>query len=700
MDVNELHALFRNGLYEIMSISKLCEWGDKEANCRLFLPPIQRSIVWSNEQVINYWDSLLRGYPPGMMLVHRTSATAMGRDINTGHMEKDIGKQAFQLFDGQQRMTAILLAFGNGQMKNMRRLWIDLGSRPSQSSGLKFQLRMSSLGQPFGYRADTPNQKIELGKRRDKWVEWSKGSKNDIQNPFSAVTGNDLIDARCTVPFEKIYSFWKQNGTLATIEEFSKWSNADKDIVVEFIGALASALMSEIIVHEVAPNIVEDQGEYIRFFGRLGQGGTRLSDDELTYSIIKYCFPEIHDSVQNIMTKHGRLADEIDLVLASLRVAKGVTTWQYKQEWEQIARPTPDFVSQLRDDPVKEPVRSEFLKMIGSQEQPAELEKYLGKLRDVLSFDRQQPESTGLPKMMFAHLPRELIDVLILFAAKKEADSTLIGIGPSLRAFVLYWLLFVTNHDKAAWTVFKHAKTEDRAFTADSFPKLIREFEQSGAAYAMPRANDLDMLFRVLRSQVEQRDMALGLCSWAERFTAADEGDVKPGEALRFLSTNRKRTQLALMWLQRLYISTKFPDYDPTSDRDEDLPIDLDHIIPHEIFGFDWRHRERQLHEEIVSDVSISQNFRDQRGLIGNSIGNFRWLDAPDNRSRQNGPYEPIDSEGKLDLVSKPDQWNRLISREQWGQEDIAIFQRAIDLRTLELYEIILRRGIKQILSE
>jgi hypothetical protein len=59
-----------------------------------------------------------------------------------------------------------------------RKLWIDFGKDPSRASGLKFQLRISSTGQPFGYRPDEPNQKIELRKRQKKWEEWNRTHRN------------------------------------------------------------------------------------------------------------------------------------------------------------------------------------------------------------------------------------------------------------------------------------------------------------------------------------------------------------------------------------------------------------------------------------------------------------------------------------------------------------------------------------------
>ena len=89
----------------------------------------------------------------------------------------------------------------------------------------------------------------------------------------------------------------------------------------------------------------------------------------------------------------------------------------------------------------------------------------------------------------------------------------------------------------------------------------------------------------------------------------------------------------------------------PTSDRDEDLPIDLDHIVPVIIFGFDWRYCESRLDSKKYPFLK-SDNFRWGRGVLGNSLGNFRWVDASDNRSRGKGAFVALDSQG--DLVENP----------------------------------------------
>jgi hypothetical protein len=153
------------------------------------------------------------------------------------------------------------------------------------------------------------------------------------------------------------------------------------------------------------------------------------------------------------------------------------------------------------------------------------------------------------------------------------------------------------------------------------------------------------------------------------------------------ISTNREHIRRALMWLQRAYISQNVPGYDPTSDRDEDLPVDLDHIVPTESFGFHWRGSINRLQPD-----AISENFHWGREVVGNSLGNFRWLELSENRSRADKPYKPL--KDGADLVRNPDEWTHFTSetpgKKKWSTDDIATFQRLIDLRTLELYETLL----------
>lgn len=198
----------------------------------------------------------------------------------------------------------------------------------------------------------------------------------------------------------------------------------------------------------------------------------------------------------------------------------------------------------------------------------------------------------------------------------------------------------------------------------------------------MPRKKELEILHNDMENCKDQPQLR----SWSERFAAADTQQFKPGETIRILATHQELVKRALMWLQREYLA-KFR-YDPTSDRDEDLPVDLDHIVPASTFYFNWGDRGLRLEEGV--DLL---NFREERSNIGDLLGNRRWLDASENRRRQNGPY---DLDGVFDVVEpRVDDWKKLADGQQrkWANADIALFQHLVDARTLDLYRNLLENS-------
>ncbi len=139
----------------------------------------------------------------------------------------------------------------------------------------------------------------------------------------------------------------------------------------------------------------------------------------------------------------------------------------------------------------------------------------------------------------------------------------------------------------------------------------------------------------------------------------------------------------------------------PTSDRDEDLPVDLDHLIPYDLFGFNWNGGYSKLHEDIIEDKKISDNFWSFRHTVGNSLGNYRWLASSKNRGRGKNILIPLEKNG--DLVANHDDWNVLIREQEngkkWSKEHIANFQRIVDLRTLDLYKrLLIETGIEKLM--
>jgi hypothetical protein len=295
--------------------------------------------------------------------------------------------------------------------------------------------------------------------------------------------------------------------------------------------------------------------------------------------------------------------------------------------------------------------------------------------------DSEGPQNlSGLPVILLARLPHQLVDVLILMESHRQQQE---NHTHTLPAFVLYWLLFVGDSEKAANIIFRRYCLKEADWQPNIDKNLIRLFEDEGVSHRLPSLELLDAARKEILSGTHL------LRAWGERFAILDANKEHPtADALRVFSTNDEIIKRALLWLQRQYLTEQFRNYDPTSSRDEDLPIDKDHLIPHKKFGDHWRRQQNCLFYSVSDEKN---NFYEQRWTVGNSLGNFRWLDASHNRRRQDGPIDPLD--GERDFIKDVKEWNDLRDKNPWSEADVASFQKMIDLRTLDIYKALLDQG-------
>lgn len=132
-----------------------------EAN-RYLLPGIQRSFVWKPTQITALWDSLLRGYPIGSILVWRTTPGA-SRDLGFRHFVTHAKGTATAdelanpsrttvetVLDGQQRLTALNIGLRGtvataGVRAQAKELWIDLANVDPQAGSERNMYELAFL---------------------------------------------------------------------------------------------------------------------------------------------------------------------------------------------------------------------------------------------------------------------------------------------------------------------------------------------------------------------------------------------------------------------------------------------------------------------------------------------------------------------------------------------------------------------------
>ena len=94
----------------------------KRLNVNYFLPAIQREYVWSTEQIIQLFDSLMRNYPIGSFLfweldpenrynwsVYKFIQNYKQDETHNEPARTDGVQQLTLVLDGQQRLTSLLI---------------------------------------------------------------------------------------------------------------------------------------------------------------------------------------------------------------------------------------------------------------------------------------------------------------------------------------------------------------------------------------------------------------------------------------------------------------------------------------------------------------------------------------------------------------------------------------------------------------
>ena len=154
--------------------------GMPEVEKRVMLPMLQRGSVWKPSQIIDLWDSLLRGMPIGAMIVGKITSKdnqlVSMIDLITRETLEIQPERALSLIDGQQRTVAMLMGWAarsaDTEMSNQRgtafaqRVWVDFGKDKPPANHL-YRFRITTLNQPFGTSPSSPDSRLSLAEKRE-----------------------------------------------------------------------------------------------------------------------------------------------------------------------------------------------------------------------------------------------------------------------------------------------------------------------------------------------------------------------------------------------------------------------------------------------------------------------------------------------------------------------------------------------------
>ncbi len=157
---------------------------------KFLLPAIQREFVWSTEQIIKLFDSLMRGYPIGSFLFWTVSEENINKFdyyefIRNYHEKKKksnpkanmIGESKLTaVLDGQQRLTALLIGLkGSYAEKIARKQWNDDSAFPEKKLYVNLLSKPEDLESDLEY--DFKFLKLQDAIKQPPSIHWFEVSK-------------------------------------------------------------------------------------------------------------------------------------------------------------------------------------------------------------------------------------------------------------------------------------------------------------------------------------------------------------------------------------------------------------------------------------------------------------------------------------------------------------------------------------------
>lgn len=282
---------------------------------KIKLPLIQRGFVWNPYQIENLWDSLLRGYPIGSIVLHP-------REENN--------QTFFELLDGQQRITAICLGMLDRNNENIQRdilklptknmrIFIDL-AKPNPEDTRKYIFRVITRSHPWGYQKNDNTRTLEVKKIREALEEIGKKHNTKIEKYYEMPLENFYpYDAVKPYPWDLFMNASNLEYLKQSLEEWERkyWNGQERNkeeiecYKIEDIYKLVneirnvkkipaiyidfSALLKQQNIHN--DDTIDD---IENLFIRLNSAGTPLTAEELNYSILK---SHIDSELQNKIEK-------------------------------------------------------------------------------------------------------------------------------------------------------------------------------------------------------------------------------------------------------------------------------------------------------------------------------------------------------------------------------------------------------------
>lgn len=234
---------------------------DDVINGRIGLPDLQRPFVWPDSKVRNLFDSMMKGFPIGYVMLW-ASPTDYSSTKSIGVGEKQFKRPDDLVIDGQQRLTSLLAAITGTKVldKNFKEKRIKISFDPLAKD---FQVWSQAFERSHQYIADIADvfkahENLEISKFRRALIQRMNEGRKRNELPELTDEEQDRIEDNINALLSL------RNYTIPTLRILSK---ADEEDVAEI-------------------------------FRRVNSGGQNLNENNFIETLLAVYDNEIHDKIK------------------------------------------------------------------------------------------------------------------------------------------------------------------------------------------------------------------------------------------------------------------------------------------------------------------------------------------------------------------------------------------------------------------
>jgi hypothetical protein len=263
------------------------------------LPAIQRDFVWSEDQIKNLLDSILRGYPIGIVLMWETYHAMQYREFEEdyrwgtrpGFKDNPLGRRLKVVLDGQQRLQSLFVALFGTHEGRPACFNVLSGQNQDDTSAQKYVFDFADAGQIQAWNAHARTQMLQ-----------SVGEREKDFAPYFGIQVSELFGMSAEAREQFVLGLSQQLGL----------NQADQLRVRLNLGTLDATLtknehiLKDLVIDANLPHSSperESEMDVLEIFVRVNTGGTRLNRSDLIFSMLKLNWKESAEELPELVDR-------------------------------------------------------------------------------------------------------------------------------------------------------------------------------------------------------------------------------------------------------------------------------------------------------------------------------------------------------------------------------------------------------------